>query len=218
MDDPLDFAATDSARRPNPISRVGDCALDDLPAPFCLIGFDGRFQRVNAAWSQLLGNRPQFFVGKSFARFIHPDDAHLLVRQLCDPKCEGSRETFEARFRCSDGRFKWFHCETKPITEQKVFMIVAVETSDPGRKRGGRLSRRGEHGGRVRVRADIWGAFGGGASSDQILGIWTDLVQRHLDVPEVQIWTRAPSGSDLILHARTGAISRETTVATVWSF
>ena len=55
------------------------------------------------------------------------------------------------------------------------------------------------------LRAEIWGAFGDGASSDQILGIWTELVQRHLDVPEVQIWTLTQSGSALTLHSRTGA-------------
>ena len=119
MNDPLNFTTTNSSRGPNAISQVGDCALDDVPAPLCLIGFDGRFQRVNAAWSRLLGHGPQALVGKSFARFIHPDDAQLLVRQLCDPDLGGSPETFEARFRCGDGRYKWFHCETRPIADKK---------------------------------------------------------------------------------------------------
>ena len=202
MSDPSNFTTTNSSRVPNAISRAGHWAFDDVPAPLCLIGFDGRFQRVNVAWSQLLGHRPQVLAGKSFARFVHPDDAQLLVRQLCDPNCEGS-EAFEARFRCGDGRYKWFHCETRPIAEQKVFIIVAVDIT--GRKEAEEFAKR--RGAVASLRAEIWGAFGSGASSEQVLGIWTDFIQRQLDVPEVQIWTRAPSGSGLVLHARTGATS-----------
>ncbi len=57
------------------------------------------------------------------------------------------------------------------------------------------------------LRADIWAAFGGGTSSDQILEVWTELIQRHLDVPDVQIWTRPLASSDLVLQARTAAAS-----------
>jgi PAS domain S-box-containing protein len=200
MNDPLKLAKT-APLGVDATSQPIECTIEDLPAPICLIGFDGRFQRVNAHWSQLLGHGPQVLIGKPFARFIHPDDARLLVRQLCDPNCEAPPETFEARFRCGDGRYKWFHCESKPIAAQKVFAIVAVEISE--RKEAENVANM-----RVAVaslKADIWGAFGGGASSEQILGVWTDLVQRHLDVPEVQIWTRAPIGSELVLRARTGA-------------
>jgi PAS domain S-box-containing protein len=201
MNDPLNFATTNSSRGANTSLEAGSCALDDVPAPLCLIGFDGRFQRVNVAWSQTLGHRPQVLVGTSFARFIHPDDAKLLVRQLCDPNCQASPETFEARFRCGNGRYKWFHCETRPIAEQKVFIFVAVDITD--RKEAEDVAKR--RAAVASLKAEIWSAFGSGASSEQVLGFWTDLIQRYLDVPEVQIWTRAPTGSDLVLHARTGA-------------
>ncbi len=151
MSDPSNFTTTNSSRGPNAISRAGHWAFDDVPAPLCLIGFDGRFQRVNVAWSQLLGHRPQVLAGKSFARFVHPDDAQLLVRQLCDPNCEGS-EAFEARFRCGDGRYKWFHCETKSIAEQKVFIIVAVDIT--GRKEAEEFAKR--RGAVASLRTEIW--------------------------------------------------------------
>jgi PAS domain S-box-containing protein len=208
MTDPLTFTQTDSLPA-NATSRAETCAIDDIPAALCLIGFDGRFQQINVIWSQLLGHRREFLLGKPFARFIHPDDARLLVRQLCNPNCEAPLETFDARFRCGDGRYKWFHCETKPIAEQEVFTIVAIEISE--RKEAEDVAKR--RAAVASLKADIWGAFGSGASSEQILGIWTDLVQRHLDLPEVQIWTRAPSGSDLVLHARTGSTPSGESVA-----
>ena len=179
------------------------CTIDDVPAPFCLIGYDGRFQRMNAPWSELLGHSQQSLVGRSFAPFVHPDDAQFLVRQLCDPDGDAPPEAFEARFRCGDGSFKWLYCQTRPLAIQRVFAIIAMETSE--RHEAERIARRRAT--IASLRADIWAAFGGGTSSDQILEVWTELIQRHLDVPDVQIWTRPLASSELVLQARTVATS-----------
>jgi PAS domain S-box-containing protein len=195
------------AELPSRLSRAAGatehCTVDDVPAPFCLIGYDGRFQRMNVPWSELLGHSQQSLVGRSFARFVHPDDAEVLVRQLCDPDGDAPPEAFEARFRCGDGSFKWLYCQTRSLATQRVFAIIAMETSE--RHEAERIARRRAT--IASLRADIWGAFGGGTSSDQILEIWTELIQRHLDVPDVQIWTRPLASSELVLQARTAATS-----------
>jgi len=51
---------------------------------------------MNAPWSELLGHSQQSLVGRSFAPFVHPDDAQFLVRQLCDPDGDAPPEAFEA--------------------------------------------------------------------------------------------------------------------------
>jgi PAS domain S-box-containing protein len=86
------------------------------------------------------------------------------------------------------------------MAEHSAFVIAAIETTQ--RKEAEHIAKRRAT--IASLKADIWTALSGGASSDQILAIWTDLVQRHLEVPEVQIWTREISGNELILHARTG--------------
>jgi PAS domain S-box-containing protein len=149
---------------------------------------------------QALGQRPEVLLGKPFGKFIHPDDARLLVRQLSPPTCEAPPETFEARFRCGDGAYKWLHCQTRFIAKHAAFAVVATETSE--RKDAEGVAKRRTV--IASLRAEIWASFAAGGSSDQTLGIWTELVQRHLDVPEVQIWTHAGSGIALALHSRTG--------------
>jgi PAS domain S-box-containing protein len=202
MKDPLDVAATDWSRTPSMAAREWNCTIDDIPAPICLIGFDGRFQQINRVWSQVLGHPPDALVGKSFAKFIHPEDARLLVRQLCDPTCEAPPESFEARFRSADGNYKWLHCQTKLIAEHQAFAIAALETSER-KETEGVAKRRATV---ASLKAEIWSALGSpDASSDRILGIWTELVRRHLDAAEVQIWTHAASDNAPTLHFKSAA-------------
>jgi PAS domain S-box-containing protein len=201
MSEPLNFALPAPSHTATATSRGGDWTIDDVPVPVCLIGFDGRFRRINVPWSERLGHSDQALLGKPFAKIIHPDDAQVLVRQMCDPSREAPPENFEARFRCGNGSFKWFHCETKPIPAHEVFALVAVEISD--RKDAESVTNR-----RATVaslRADIWATLGGDASAEQILGIWTDLLRSHLDLPEAQIWIRGGAGSELVLRASTKA-------------
>jgi PAS domain S-box-containing protein len=203
MNHPSNVPAELPPRLSSAAGAAEHCTIDDVPAPFCLIGYDGRFQRMNALWSELLGHPQQSMVGRSFARFVHPDDAQLLVRQLCDPDGDAPPEAFEARFRCGDGSFKWLYCQTRTLATQRAFAIIAMETSE--RHEAERIARRRAT--IASLRADIWAAFGGGTSSDQILEVWTELIQRHLDVPDVQIWTRPLASSELVLQARTAATS-----------
>jgi PAS domain S-box-containing protein len=203
MNHPSNVPAELPPRLSSAAGAAEHCTIDNVPAPFCLIGYDGRFQRMNALWSELLGHPQQSMVGRSFARFVHPDDAQLLVRQLCDPDGDAPPEAFEARFRCGDGSFKWLYCQTRTLATQRAFAIIAMETSE--RHEAERIARRRAT--IASLRADIWAAFGGGTSSDQILEVWTELIQRHLDVPDVQIWTRPLASSELVLQARTAATS-----------
>jgi PAS domain S-box-containing protein len=201
MSEPLNFVMPAPSPAANATSRGADWTIDDVPVPVCLIGFDGRFRRINAPWSERIGHRDQSLLGKPFATIIHPDDAQLLVRQLCDPSGKAPPENFEARIRCGNGGYRWFHCETKPLAAHQAFALVAVEISE--RKDAETITKR-----RATVaslRADIWASLGGDASADQILGIWTDLLQRHLDLPEAQIWIRGASDCELVLRASTKA-------------
>jgi PAS domain S-box-containing protein len=209
MSEPLNLAMPAPSHTATATSRGEDWTIDDVPVPVCLIGFDGRFRRINVPWTDRLGHSDQALLGKPFAKIIHPEDAQLLVRRLCDPSGEAPPENFEARFRCGNGSYKWFHCETKPIPAHQAFALVAVEISE--RKDAESITKR-----RATVaslRADIWATFGGDASAEEVLGVWTDLLQRHLDLAETQIWIRGGAGSELVLGASTkatGASDRST--------
>ncbi len=45
----------------------------------CVIGFDRKFKRVNAAWHNILGFSEDELVGSYYTDFIHPEDINVAV-------------------------------------------------------------------------------------------------------------------------------------------
>lgn len=71
----------------------------------CLIGADGRFERLNSTWENCLGHSIDSLLGSAFLDFVHPDDR--LQAESATARLE-SEETvrFWNRFRQSDGRYR----------------------------------------------------------------------------------------------------------------
>lgn len=90
-----------------------------------IFGFDASFQRVNPAWTSILGYSEQELLGKSFLDFIHPDDLEAMIAE--SQKLAKGIETlyFENRYRCKDGSYKWLAWSASPSTEQQLLYAVA---------------------------------------------------------------------------------------------
>jgi PAS domain S-box-containing protein len=77
------------------------------------IGFDGVFQRVNPAWTALLGYSPEELVGHHVNEFVLPDD-HSATVDAYTLAAEGGRPQIVNRYRHKDGSKRWISWVAAP--------------------------------------------------------------------------------------------------------
>jgi PAS domain S-box-containing protein len=74
---------------------------------FCLADLSGRFTRLNPAWTTTLGWTVEELCAAPFLDFVHPDDRAATERQSAALGEGEAVVSFENRYRCRDGRYRW---------------------------------------------------------------------------------------------------------------
>jgi PAS domain S-box-containing protein len=103
------------------------------PDMFCIVGLDTGFKRINPVFEELLGYHLSDIMTKSFLDFIHPDDRELTIAEISKLKSTLRPVSFENRYLCKDGSFKWFSWKTTIVPESSVFYGVARDITDKKR-------------------------------------------------------------------------------------
>ncbi len=73
------------------------------PDVFCIVERDGTVARANPAWTALLGRTAAETVGRSFAAFVHPDDAVIASAEMARAGSGTAAVSFESRHRTREG-------------------------------------------------------------------------------------------------------------------
>ncbi|MCI0572634.1 MAG: PAS domain S-box protein [Myxococcaceae bacterium] len=96
----------------------------------CIAGIDGRFLRVNPAFTRLLGWSEAELVGQQFEVFAHPDD-HALIRAERQALSRGVlTELFECRFRHRDGSWRWLSWNVAAAPHTGVFYATGRDVTE----------------------------------------------------------------------------------------
>jgi PAS domain S-box-containing protein len=97
----------------------------------CIAGFDGRFQRVNPAWRDVLGWEPDELTAAPFMDFVHPDDREATTKEM-GRLSEGLKVLdFENRYRHRDGSYRWLHWVSAPVLEEgKIYAAARDVTAE----------------------------------------------------------------------------------------
>jgi PAS domain S-box-containing protein len=100
------------------------------PDMFCIAGFDGYFKRMNPAWEGLLGYNMEELLAEPFLHFVHPDDHEKTLAEI--KKLVGGDKTisFENRYRCKDGSFKWLLWNAAQATGQQLIYAAARDITE----------------------------------------------------------------------------------------
>ncbi len=107
--------------------RFFDIAIDLL----CVLGFDGRFARLNPAWERTLGFTRAELMARPFIEFVHPDDRGLTLAQNRDVRRGGHARGFENRYLCRDGSFRWLHWNAAPdVGHQRIYSVARDITDE----------------------------------------------------------------------------------------
>jgi PAS domain S-box-containing protein len=108
----------------------------------CIAGFDGYFKRLNPAWERVLGYTTPELLAEPYLNFIHPDDVDTTGAEAQKNETGGQTISFENRYRCKDGSYRWLLWSAMPSPEQQLIYAVAHDITD--RKRAEATKREAE--------------------------------------------------------------------------
>jgi len=103
----------------------------------CIAGFDGYFKHLNPAWEKTLGLANEELLAKPFLEFVHPEDRPATLAATAQLSTTGGEViSFENRYLCKDGAYKWLAWDAVPFAEQQMIYAVARDITERKRTEG----------------------------------------------------------------------------------
>lgn len=96
----------------------------------CFADFNGNFKRLNPAWEKTLGFTREELMSRPAIEFVHPDDRERTRNQNREVQAGGQARSFENRYRCKDGSYKWLLWNATFDFDQKVIYSVARDITE----------------------------------------------------------------------------------------
>jgi PAS domain S-box-containing protein len=96
----------------------------------CIANFDGFFLRLNPAWERTLGIPRDELVAKPWLEFVHPDDREATLNARTTIVNDTELMSFENRYRCADGSFKWLQWTAYGYRDLGLIYAVARDVTD----------------------------------------------------------------------------------------
>jgi PAS domain S-box-containing protein len=91
----------------------------------CVLDFNGHFKRLNPAWERTLGFTRTELMSRPFIEFVHPDDRERTLNQNKGVREGGHALSFENRYLCKDGSYRWFRWNAAPDSDRQVIYSAA---------------------------------------------------------------------------------------------
>jgi PAS domain S-box-containing protein len=95
-----------------------------------IVRLDGRFQRVNPAFQEVLGFPEEELLAMSIFELVHPDDLDTTVTGYTKMAAGEPIKFMENRLRCKDATYKWVAWSYFPVPEDGVAFGVGRDTTD----------------------------------------------------------------------------------------
>ena len=106
-----------------------DRFFDLSPDPQCIIDANGRFLRVNQAFTEVLGWSPEQLLASGYLEFVHPEDLPR-AREGQETLRTGSASHLETRFRCREGGWRWLSWSFARAPEDGLLYGVARDVTE----------------------------------------------------------------------------------------
>jgi len=93
-------------------------------------GFDGYFITLNPAWENTLGHTIKELTAAPFVSFVHPEDVEKTLAESAKLGEGALTISFDNRYRCSDGSYKWLSWNAVPDFASQRIYFVARDVSE----------------------------------------------------------------------------------------
>lgn len=121
-----------SASDDSDYQRLFELSLDLL----CVAGLDGFFQKVNPAWTRVLGWSEAELLSRPVADFMHPEDRERTLQARAELAKGIVLRGLENRYMCRDGSHRWLSWQSAvEIGANKVFAVARDITEQRRRDR-----------------------------------------------------------------------------------
>lgn len=97
---------------------------------FFVAGFDGYFKQLNPMCEKTLGFTTDQLSAKQWIEFIHPKDRQATIAQLQEISSSTETISFENRFRCKDGSYKWLLWNAAVCHEEQLIYATARDITE----------------------------------------------------------------------------------------
>jgi two-component system cell cycle sensor histidine kinase/response regulator CckA len=104
--------------------------FDLSPDLLCLVGFDGRFRALNAAWEKMLGFSKDEILANPRVALIHPDDREAALQRDLGLAAGGPATIFENRYRRKDGSYIWVQWSQVVMADRRTILATGREISE----------------------------------------------------------------------------------------
>lgn len=95
---------------------------------------EGRFLYVNRIWKDILGYPRSELTSRPYLEFVHPDDRESTLREAAAIAAGRSTVTFENRYRCKDGSYRWLLWTSVRHPEKNVLYGAARDITERKRQ------------------------------------------------------------------------------------
>ncbi len=106
--------------------RFFNLSLDML----CIASLEGYFTQINPAFEKILGYPRQQILAQPFLHWIHPEDQEPTLGALAQLSRGEAIVSFENRYRCRDGSYRWLMWSSVPYLQEGRVYAVARDVTE----------------------------------------------------------------------------------------
>ena len=115
------------------LQQLEDSFFETSIDMLCALDFNMHFKRLSPSWERTLGFTREELMSKPFIEFVHPDDRERTLKQNAEVRSGWQALSFENRYLCKDGSYKWFRWNAAPHAGDKVIYSVARDITESKR-------------------------------------------------------------------------------------